>query len=505
VVLRTYTGQYGITINSDTNTIQLGTDFNTINDTRYTQTTDTNNWINQQTYGSTDFNTEYKGGSDNLGSHLATQDLNLASYDLNEVNNVVVRGDLNIYGGNINFGDATTMGDGGDAIGFNIRDNTATSFIIEEQNSRDYILIQTSNGTENISFGNTTTNPSYAFLGTGTATFSGNITTTGDLTVNGGNINFGITTDIGDGGDDLYIKLKNKSATAFTIEDSTTDYIAINTGTGTQAVNFGNTSTNPSYAFLGSGTATFSGNLTTTLDLAVNGGNINFGTDTTIGDSGDNLTVKLKDNSANAFIMNEAESDYIKVSTQNGIEYVGFGNQTTDNDFFFLSEGDLNLNQGKVSHHPTSADDRSIYWASAIDIETYGDSNAYRGGGIYVATNRTGASRYFLVPIPAQKLYGGMFTIRQITARIDMLNNADCIGQTLISCTNSSGTQYFPVNDGSDYGCDTTGTQDYILWPDTNASVTLNGDDPCMILFAVNNSVVYGIKVFGVKIEYERT
>ncbi|MFH1587932.1 MAG: hypothetical protein ABIA76_01180, partial [Candidatus Diapherotrites archaeon] len=40
VVLRTYTGQYGITINSDTNTIQLGTDFNTINDTRYTQTTD---------------------------------------------------------------------------------------------------------------------------------------------------------------------------------------------------------------------------------------------------------------------------------------------------------------------------------------------------------------------------------------------------------------------------------------------------------------------------------
>lgn len=44
VVLRTYIGQYGIAVDSDANTIQIGSDFNGIYDSRYIDNTDSNVW-----------------------------------------------------------------------------------------------------------------------------------------------------------------------------------------------------------------------------------------------------------------------------------------------------------------------------------------------------------------------------------------------------------------------------------------------------------------------------
>ncbi|HOW27989.1 MAG TPA: hypothetical protein PK876_05775, partial [Elusimicrobiota bacterium] len=75
----------------------------------------------------------------------------------------------------------------------------------------------------------------------------GNQTLVGDLTLNGGNVNFGAATTIGDGGDALTIN--------------------------------------------SNGTLTVDDNLTVNTDLNVNGGNVNFGAATTIGDAGDAIRI----------------------------------------------------------------------------------------------------------------------------------------------------------------------------------------------------------------------
>ncbi len=89
------------------------------------------------------------------------------------------------------------LGDGGDAaslsgtsVAVSTADNNANAFYVQ-QGAIKYLQIKTTNATENISFGNTTTNPTYSFLGTGLTTLSGSLnvsgtlTTTGTMTANG--------------------------------------------------------------------------------------------------------------------------------------------------------------------------------------------------------------------------------------------------------------------------------------------------------------------------------
>ncbi len=54
-----------------------------------------------------------------------------------------------------------------------IPDNATNAYLIEETSGADYLKIDTTNGSEAVSFGNATTNPTISFLGTGTTTFSG--------------------------------------------------------------------------------------------------------------------------------------------------------------------------------------------------------------------------------------------------------------------------------------------------------------------------------------------
>src|SRR5262249_22423445 len=90
---------------------------------------------------------------------------------------------LNATATTINFaGDATTLniGDGAGVttlnnnLTVNLQDATTDALDIQ-QGSDNYINIDTTDLAENISFGNTNLNPSYSFLGTGAATFSGDI------------------------------------------------------------------------------------------------------------------------------------------------------------------------------------------------------------------------------------------------------------------------------------------------------------------------------------------
>ena len=68
-----------------------------------------------------------------------------------------------------------------DTLSSTLTDNVADSLDIQE-GTNNYININTTNASENISFGNATTNPSFSFLG------SGNITAAGDLALNGGDL-----------------------------------------------------------------------------------------------------------------------------------------------------------------------------------------------------------------------------------------------------------------------------------------------------------------------------
>ena len=65
----------------------------------------------------------------------------------------------------------------------NLIDNNADALDIQ-QGSDNYININTTNTSENISFGNATTNPSYSFLGSGTTTFTGGATVNGAFDAN---------------------------------------------------------------------------------------------------------------------------------------------------------------------------------------------------------------------------------------------------------------------------------------------------------------------------------
>ena len=69
----------------------------------------------------------------------------------------------------------------------NVPDAIANAFDLQ-QGSDNYINIATSDGTENISFGNATTNPTFGFLGTGLITVAGAGAETASLTLTTGTV-----------------------------------------------------------------------------------------------------------------------------------------------------------------------------------------------------------------------------------------------------------------------------------------------------------------------------
>lgn len=97
-------------------------------------------------------------------------------------------------GKNITIGNATgttflTINSGADSVGggvlINVPDNVANIFRVR-QGSNNYISLTTTNSSENLTFGNITTNPSFNFAGTGNGLFGGAITVTGYSTFSNG-------------------------------------------------------------------------------------------------------------------------------------------------------------------------------------------------------------------------------------------------------------------------------------------------------------------------------
>ena len=59
-----------------------------------------------------------------------------------------------------------------------------------KEGANQYFAIGTANGTEFVTFGNNTTNPTYNFFGTGTATFSGDVDVDGNITAHDMTLDF---------------------------------------------------------------------------------------------------------------------------------------------------------------------------------------------------------------------------------------------------------------------------------------------------------------------------
>ena len=163
-----------------------------------------------------------------------------------------------------------------------------------QEGTNNYINVNTTDGSENISFGNTTTNPTYSFLGTGATTFSGNINVNGGTIATNqttGNVfNTNATTlNIGGAATTYTLGATNATgnvrgttinfpnATALNASSAlaTLDSVSIGGGYGSTGISLSNTGDIQANRNLTiDGTSTLTGNVTATGDVAVNGGDI---------------------------------------------------------------------------------------------------------------------------------------------------------------------------------------------------------------------------------------
>jgi fibronectin-binding autotransporter adhesin len=299
-----------------------------------------------------------------------------------------------------------------DIAGTDLTDNTTDAYDLQE-GTNNYINVNTTDASENISFGNATTNPTFAFLGTGATSFAGALTVTGTTTTNGALAANGQVT-LGDGGDTVAINSSDWDISA-TGDASGLGSIALDgnftqsgattfaTGTGTVSLNGATTVANGS-AFVANGTVTLGDNGDTVAinssdwDISATGdvtglGSVTTDGSATIGDAAadtftlnatvqgaspfvfegatadtsettfaitdptadrtitfqnasgtvaflaDILASSLTDNTTDAYDLQEGTNNYLNINTTNASENISFGNATTNPTFAFLGTG----------------------------------------------------------------------------------------------------------------------------------------------------------------------
>jgi hypothetical protein len=140
----------------------------------------------------------------------------------------------------------------------------AVAFQIKE-GANVYFEVDTSDGTEEIILGNSTTNPLLTQNGTGDVTFNGAVGANRGLTVTGASQSFVVqcqnidldptgafTLDM-DAGQAVTISVADNLANALLVQQGANAYIDVTTTDAAEKIEFGNTTTNPDYEFLGSG------------------------------------------------------------------------------------------------------------------------------------------------------------------------------------------------------------------------------------------------------------
>jgi hypothetical protein len=110
------------------------------------------------------------------------------------------------------------LGDGGDAaslsgttVKVNVGDNIAESFGLQ-QGTNKYFVVTTTDSSENVSFGNASTNPTFSFLGSGLTTYAGGVTAAGTITASNGFVSNGSATFTPAGTNDVTVTTDSDSS-----------------------------------------------------------------------------------------------------------------------------------------------------------------------------------------------------------------------------------------------------------------------------------------------------
>lgn len=195
--------------------------------------------------------------------------------------------------------------------------------------------IATTGGSEALTWGNATVNPTYSFVG------SGAFTVGGPLQVDGAHLRLSIGADPTVATDKGYLYLKTVS----TLEelhyraDGGITQLTHNGGLNAAALRIASQATSD---LLVAASATAFGRLGVGLDgqvLTVSGTAVVWATPGAIPPPASTTDILINDNEANAFRVREANNNYFRVSTTNAAEAIQYGNATTNPLHSFLGTG----------------------------------------------------------------------------------------------------------------------------------------------------------------------
>lgn len=151
-------------------------------------------------------------------------------------------------GGTVTFPNGASIGSSSSATTVTIPDNTATAYNVKE-GANSYFKVTTTNSSESVIIGNATTNPTVQFLGTG------QISAGGSLNVKG-----------------AYFDIPDNQNTPFEVAEGSGPahpYILVQTSNGSENIQIGNATTNPTITVAGSGAMTVAGAFTASTSLKV--------------------------------------------------------------------------------------------------------------------------------------------------------------------------------------------------------------------------------------------
>jgi hypothetical protein len=315
-------------------------------------------------------------------------------------------GAFTFTGSNINLDPTGTVDlamDASQTVTITLADNLADAFLIQGPSA--YLDITTTDGSEQINFGNAGANRDFNFLGAGDVYLQSDnqtlkIGSVGDYSVVHNGTNSIVTSFTGD------LITDNTNVTGSTI---------MRLGTDTAATDFQvqNNSETPQFTVTGAGQATFAGNVDATngLDVTnavlsadtgvtVSGGALTFsgsnidldptGTVDLAMDASQTVTITLADNLADAFLI-QGPSAYLDITTTDGSEQINFGNAGADPDFNFLGTGDVYLQSDNQFLKIGDVGDFSIVHDGSDSIVT-----STTGDLVFDNTSATGATTFQL-------------------------------------------------------------------------------------------------------------
>jgi hypothetical protein len=153
---------------------------------------------------------------------------------------------------------------------------------------------------------------------------------------------------------------------------------------------------------------------------------------------------------------------------------------------------------GKLTHTPSNAAARSILWIAWNECD-WNCSNGF-DTTFYASYNATG-TRYLSFPIRDIYTYGGVMKIMKIVVRCSTTGVNDYIDTVDIIRKNSNATETNIYNNTTNYGSGVSGSADYTIYDSTGISLS---DAPHQITITVAHNVANGVKIRGIKLEYER-